>query len=57
MLSPPLDIREKWFAGHSAYSIAKSSISSSSLASPGEFRGRGVAVNTLPRSIWARVVG
>jgi len=26
MLSLPLDLKEKWFVGRSAYSIAKSSI-------------------------------
>ncbi len=51
MLSPPLDMKEKWFAGHTAYSMAKFGMSLVVLGLAGEFRGRGVAVNALwPRT-------
>ncbi len=51
MLSPPLDVKEKWFAGHTAYSMAKYGMSLVVLGLAGEFRGRGVAVNALwPRT-------
>jgi citronellol/citronellal dehydrogenase len=51
MLSPPLDIREKWFAPHTAYSIAKYGMSLVVLGLAGELRGKGIAVNALwPRT-------
>jgi citronellol/citronellal dehydrogenase len=51
MLSPPLDIQEKWFAPHLAYSIAKYGMSLCVLGLAGELRGRGIAVNALwPRT-------
>jgi citronellol/citronellal dehydrogenase len=51
MLSPPLDMKEKWFAGHTAYSMAKFGMSLVVLGLAGEFRGKGVAVNALwPRT-------
>ncbi len=51
MLSPPLDMKEKWFAGHTAYSIAKFGMSLVVLGLAGEFRGSGIAVNALwPRT-------
>jgi citronellol/citronellal dehydrogenase len=51
MLSPPLDMKEKWFAGHTAYSMAKFGMSLVVLGLAGEFRNRGVAVNALgPRT-------
>ncbi len=51
MLSPPLDMREKWFAGHTGYSIAKYGMSLCVLGLAGELRGRGIAVNALwPRT-------
>jgi citronellol/citronellal dehydrogenase len=51
MLSPPLDMREKWFAPHLAYSIAKYGMSLVVLGLAGELRGRGIAVNALwPRT-------
>jgi citronellol/citronellal dehydrogenase len=51
MLSPPLDMSEKWFAPHLAYSIAKYGMSLCVLGLAGELRGRGIAVNALwPRT-------
>jgi citronellol/citronellal dehydrogenase len=51
MLSPPLDMKEKWFAAHTAYSMAKFGMSLVVLGLAGEFRGKGVAVNALwPRT-------
>jgi len=50
MISPPLDMKEKWFAPHTAYSIAKFGMSLVVLGLAGELRGR-VAVNALwPRT-------
>jgi citronellol/citronellal dehydrogenase len=49
-LSPPLDIKEKWFAPHTAYSMAKFGMSLVVLGLAGELRGR-VGVNALwPRT-------
>ena len=51
MLSPPLDMKEKWFAPHLAYSIAKYGMSLCVLGLAGELRPRGIAVNALwPRT-------
>ena len=51
MLSPPLDMNERWFAPHVAYSIAKYGMSLCVLGFAGEFRSRGIAVNALwPRT-------
>jgi len=51
MLSPPLDMREKWFAPHTAYSIAKFGMSLVALGLAGELRPQGIAVNALwPRT-------
>ena len=50
MISPPLDFKEKWFAPHTAYSIAKFGMSLVALGLAGELRGQ-VGVNTLwPRT-------
>jgi len=50
MLSPPLDMAEKWFAPHTAYTMAKFGMSQVVLGLAGELRGR-VAVNALwPRT-------
>src|SRR5260370_26075036 len=50
-LSPPLDMQEKWFAPHTAYSIAKFGMSLVVLALAGELRPKGIAVNALwPRT-------
>jgi citronellol/citronellal dehydrogenase len=54
MLSPPLDVKERWFAPHAAYSIAKFGMSLLVLGLAGELRAKGIAVNALwPRSIIA----
>ncbi len=51
MLSPPLDMSEKWFAPHLAYSIAKYGMSLCVLGLAGELRPQGIAVNALwPRT-------
>ncbi len=51
MLSPPLDMKEKWFAGHTAYSMAKYGMSLVVLGLAGELRRKGIAVNALwPRT-------
>jgi citronellol/citronellal dehydrogenase len=51
MNSPPLDMQEKWFAGSTAYSIAKFGMSLVALGLAGELREKGIAVNTLwPRT-------
>ena len=50
-LSPPLDMQEKWFAPHTAYSIAKFGMSLVVLGLAGELRSKGIAVNALwPRT-------
>ena len=50
MLSPPLDMKEKWFAAHTGYSMAKFGMSLVVLGLAGELRGK-VAVNALwPRT-------
>ena len=51
MLSPPLDLKEKWFAGHTAYSMGKYGMSLVVLGLAGELRAKGIAVNALwPRT-------
>jgi NAD(P)-dependent dehydrogenase (short-subunit alcohol dehydrogenase family) len=51
MLSPPLDMKEKWFSGHTAYSMAKFGMSLVVLGLAGELRSKGIAVNALwPRT-------
>ena len=49
-LSPPLDMSAKWFAGHTAYTMAKYNMSMCVLGMAEEFKDRGVAVN----AIWPR---
>jgi len=50
-LSPPLNMLEKWFAPHLAYSMAKYGMSLCVLGMAGEFRQQGIAVNALwPRT-------
>jgi citronellol/citronellal dehydrogenase len=53
MNSPPLEMnmKEKWFAGTTGYSIAKFGMSLVALGLAGELRGKGIAVNAL----WPRV--
>jgi citronellol/citronellal dehydrogenase len=51
MLSPPLDMAEKWFARHTGYTMAKFGMSMVVLGLAGELRGKGIAVNALwPRT-------
>jgi citronellol/citronellal dehydrogenase len=51
MLSPPLDMKEKWFAPHTAYSMAKFGMSLVVLGLAGELKPKGIAVNALwPRT-------
>ena len=50
MLSPPLDMKEKWFSGHTGYSMAKFGMSLVVLGLAGETRGK-IGVNALwPRT-------
>ena len=50
MLSPPLDMKEKWFASYTGYAMAKFGMSLVVLGLAGELRGK-VAVNALwPRT-------
>jgi citronellol/citronellal dehydrogenase len=50
MISPPLDMQQKWFAPYTAYAMAKFNMSIIALGLAGELRGK-VAVNTLwPRT-------
>jgi len=50
-LSPPLSMREHWFAPHVAYTMAKYGMSECTLGHAGEFRPLGIAVNSLwPRT-------
>jgi citronellol/citronellal dehydrogenase len=51
MIAPPLDMKEKWFAPHTAYSLAKFGMSLVALGLAGELRDKGIAVNALwPRT-------
>jgi citronellol/citronellal dehydrogenase len=51
MLSPPLDMKAKWFAPHVAYSMAKFGMSLCVLGMSEEFRPEGIAFNALwPRT-------
>lgn len=50
-MSPPLSMKEKWFAPHTAYTMAKYGMSMCTLGHAGEFRAYGIAVNSLwPRT-------
>ena len=50
-MSPPLSMREHWFAPHVAYTMAKYGMSECTLGHAGEFRPLGIAVNSLwPRT-------
>ena len=50
-MSPPLSMREHWFAQHTAYTMAKYGMSMCTLGHAGEFRPLGIAVNSLwPRT-------
>jgi citronellol/citronellal dehydrogenase len=51
MLSPPLEMSAKWFAGHTAYSMAKFGMSMCVLGMSAEFAADGIAFNALwPRT-------
>ena len=51
MLSPPLDMKERWFAPSTAYAMAKFGMSLVVLGLAGELREPGIAVNALwPRT-------
>ena len=51
MLSPPLDMSPRWFAGHTAYSMAKFGMSMCVLGMSAEFAADGIAFNALwPRT-------
>ena len=53
-LSAPLNMEEKWFAPHVAYTMAKFGMSMCVLGMAGEFREQGIAVNALwPRTVIA----
>ena len=50
-LSPPLDMSQKWFSGHVAYTRAKYGMSMCVLGMAGELKADGIAVNALwPRT-------
>jgi citronellol/citronellal dehydrogenase len=54
MLSPPLNLDPKWFAPHTAYTIAKYGMSLCVLGMSAEFAALGIAVNALwPRTVIA----
>ncbi len=51
MLSPPLDMNPRWFAGQTAYAMAKFGMSLCVLGMAEEFRADGIAFNALwPRT-------
>src|SRR5471030_2985193 len=51
MLSPPLDMSARWFAGHVAYSMAKFGMSMCVLGMAEEYKADGIAFNALwPRT-------
>ena len=50
-LSPPLNMEERWFAPHVAYTMAKFGMSMCVLGMAGEYRSAGIAFNALwPRT-------
>ena len=51
MMSPPLDMQQKWFAPHTGYTMAKYGMSLVVLGLSGELKSKGIAVNALwPRT-------
>jgi citronellol/citronellal dehydrogenase len=51
MIAPPLDLRETFFAAHTAFSMSKFAMSMMALGLAAELRSKGVAVNALwPRT-------
>jgi citronellol/citronellal dehydrogenase len=50
-LSPPLSMKAKWFAGHTAYTMSKYGMSMCTLGMSEELKPLGIAVNSLwPRT-------
>ncbi len=50
-LSPPLNMKPRWFAGHVAYTMSKYGMSMCTLGMSAELRADGIAVNSLwPRT-------
>ena len=50
-MSPPLSMKTHWFQNHTAYTMAKYGMSMCTLGHAGEFKGYGIAVNSLwPRT-------
>ncbi|MEQ8964508.1 MAG: NAD(P)-dependent oxidoreductase [Azospirillaceae bacterium] len=50
-LCPPISLEPRWFAGHTAYTMAKYGMSLATIGLAAEFGGRGVAANALwPRT-------
>jgi citronellol/citronellal dehydrogenase len=50
-MSPPLSMKQHWFAPHTAYTMAKYGMSMCTLGHSGEFGQYGIAVNSLwPRT-------
>jgi citronellol/citronellal dehydrogenase len=53
-MSPPLSMKQHWFAPHTAYTMAKYGMSMCTLGQSGEFRKYGIGVNSLwPRTVIA----
>ena len=53
-LSPPLNLKPKWFKKHTAYTISKYGMSMCTLGMADEFKTDGIAVNSLwPKTIIA----
>jgi citronellol/citronellal dehydrogenase len=53
-MSPPLSMKQHWFAPHTAYTMAKYGMSMCTLGHSGEFRKYGISVNSLwPRTVIA----
>ncbi len=53
-LSPPLSMKQHWFAAHTAYTMAKYGMSLCTLGHSGEFKKYGIGVNSLwPRTVIA----
>ena len=53
-LSPPLSMKQHWFAPHTAYTMAKYGMSMCTLGHSGEFKKYGIGVNSLwPRTVIA----
>ena len=46
-IASPLNLNPRWFAGHTAYTMAKYGMSMCVLGMAAEFRGQGLAVNAL----------